>query len=75
MKFVVKRKPARCPQCGSTEIAGILYGLPAWDEQLEKQIDNGEIVLGGCMVSDDDAKWICNECAVRIYQNNGENFF
>ena len=29
-----------------------LYGMPAMDEELRKDIDNGKIVLGGCMVID-----------------------
>jgi len=41
------RKPKKCPECGSGSIAEILYGLPAYDEQMEGDLDAGKIVLGG----------------------------
>ena len=52
----------QCPYCGSSDIAGILWGLPVpdWEEQAEK---NGEKwVLGGCLVSDDDPHYECQGC-------------
>jgi hypothetical protein len=52
----------KCPKCGSDSIAEILYGLPAFDEQMERDIDSGKIVLGGCCISDDSSKGHCNKC-------------
>lgn len=40
----------RCPSCGSREIARILYGYPAFDRDLEEALDEGNIVLGGCLI-------------------------
>jgi hypothetical protein len=55
-----KRKPVQCPDCGSTDVRRILYGLrPAPDPELERQ---GKIVLGGCCVTDDDPDFLCGEC-------------
>ena len=30
--------------------------------ELEKEIDEGNIILGGCLVTDHDPKWECNSC-------------
>lgn len=56
--------PDACPKCGSERVAHILYGLPDFDpgEELERQLDAGEVVLGGCMVSGDDFACRCVEC-------------
>jgi len=38
-EYIVKNKRAwiKCPYCGSKDTARILYGLPAFDEELEKK--------------------------------------
>jgi len=64
----VKRKPQKCPQCGSAKIANILYGLPIFSPELDKSLKEGEITLGGCCISDDDPTWICTECETDIYK-------
>jgi hypothetical protein len=52
-----------CPKCNGKNIALIFWGYPAdFDETLEKQVEQKEIVLGGCLVTDHDPKWECNEC-------------
>ena len=61
-----KRKPRMCPQCDSRRVARILYGMPAFNEELRRQIEEGEVVLGGCCVSDDDPAWQCVECGEQI---------
>lgn len=55
-------KPDKCPECGSGRVASILYGLPMFDEELKRQIDAGEIILGGCCVRGDDPLWECMKC-------------
>jgi len=52
----------RCTKCGSTNTAEYLYGLPKFDDNLQKELDEKKIVLGGCMVSDFDPKYKCNNC-------------
>ena len=32
------------------------------DDELQKKIDDGKIVLGGCCVTFDDPRWECAEC-------------
>ena len=34
-----KRKPKKCPNCGASRIANILYGLPALSEKLNKELE------------------------------------
>jgi hypothetical protein len=55
-------KPDQCPECSSNEVASILYGFPDFSEDLERSLESGEIVLGGCTISDDDPVWHCVEC-------------
>ncbi len=66
-KFRAVRKPRKCPKCGSACIASYLYGMPAVDEKLERELDAGRIVLGGCCVSEDDPQWQCADCGQDIY--------
>ncbi len=60
---VAKGKPRKCPQCGSSKIAEIMYGLPDFSsEELNKDVEEGRIVLGGCIVAPDNPRWKCKDC-------------
>lgn len=50
-----------CPH-GASRIqrVPIVYGLPGWD--LAEAEKNGEVVLGGCVVSGNDPEWACPNC-------------
>jgi len=54
-----------CPNCNSSSFAEILWGYPAECESIKEKLDKKEIVLGGCVVTDHDPKWECNECMTR----------
>jgi hypothetical protein len=56
----MKSKPKKCPKCGSGKVASILYGLPMFNEKLERGLESGEVILGGCCVTYDDPLWQCN---------------
>lgn len=62
--FVVKnaRAQIKCPRCGSTKTARILYDMPAFSEDLVAKIDAGKIHIGGCCITGFDAKYYCNDC-------------
>jgi len=62
------QKPRKCPKCGQAPLARILYGMPAFDEELERKIEEGRITLGGCCVSDDDPTWECSHCGLKIFR-------
>lgn len=55
-----------CPNCQSTNHAEILWGLPADMKEIEGQLNRQEIVLGGCLVTNHDPFWECNECFTRF---------
>lgn len=62
------QKPRKCPECGQAPLASILYGMPAFDEELEQKMNEGRITLGGCCVSDDDPSWECTHCGLKIFR-------
>ena len=55
-------RPPRCPSCEDARVAAILYGMPAIDEQLERDLASGRIALGGCCVSEGAPEWRCGNC-------------
>lgn len=62
----MKDNSIRCPNCGSDNIAEILWGLPAFTDELQEKLSEGKVVLGGCCVSLDDPKYKCNDCTHRF---------
>ena len=58
----------KCPKCGCESFAKILYGTPAFDDDfrlpasLQKQLDNKEVILGGCCIHPDSPKYMCLDC-------------
>ena len=40
-------KPDKFPECGSKKVASIFYGLPMFNEELERRLSTGEIVAVG----------------------------
>ena len=52
----------KCPRCGSTLTAHIMYGMPAMDAELERQIADKQIFIGGCCIDTDSPKFHCFEC-------------
>lgn len=51
-----------CPSCKSTNVAKYLYGFVAMDDELEQQLEEGKIALGGCEITDDAPEYYCNVC-------------
>ena len=64
----VERRPApesqrrACPRCASPRVAPIMYGYPSDMEGALKAAEQGEVVLGGCVITGNDPKWQCLEC-------------
>ena len=50
----------RCPQCGSEDVIGIVYGYPT-EETLERA-EAGQVRLGGCVVGYCDPNRYCKNC-------------
>jgi len=57
----------KCPKCGGKAVK-ISYGYPT--SELGEKAERGEVVLGGCGVSDDDKKWQCLECGYKWGSTN-----
>ncbi len=55
-------KKLKCPNCNKKWIAEILWGYPADMQSIEEELERKEIVLGGCLITDQDPKWKCNNC-------------
>jgi len=73
-RLVYVRKPALCPLCGSARVAEILWGMPAFSEQMQKDLDAGKIVLGGCCIFGDEPTWQCADCGTDFYhKGQGDN--
>jgi hypothetical protein len=64
-------KPTRCPKCGGTEFALIVYGLVR-PSKVRNKLDSGEIALGGCIVTGNDPEWRCNTCGKRFPEDADE---
>jgi len=62
-----RKKPRKCPECGSARIATILYGNPALTADLEEQLADGRVALGGCTFEKDAPAWRCVECSADFY--------
>jgi hypothetical protein len=67
-KHEFKRKPRKCPKCGSKRIATILYGMPEYSEKLEFDMRTGSIELGGCCEIIGAPKWQCADCEMELYK-------
>jgi rubrerythrin len=64
------RKPKKCPACGANSVASIMYGMPAFSDDLERKINEGSITLGGCCITEDDPTWECTYCGIMIFRRN-----
>lgn len=53
-----------CPKCKSRNVAKILYGYRPINGELEKELEAGRTVLGGCCVQGDglDPRQMCHDC-------------
>ncbi len=55
-----------CPNCGS-KLVDIIYGMPS--AEIGEKAKKGELFLGGCMISDNDPSYHCNNCRRSYYEN------
>jgi len=56
------RNPRKCPECGFDKVARILYGMQAYTPELEKDLEEGKVALGGCIVTPENPTWQCVTC-------------
>ena len=61
----MRRRPDKCPQCGSPRVAEIVYGLPdpaLVDADSEADVETERFVLGGCCIGRRNPRWHCLAC-------------
>ena len=51
----------KCPKCGK-ELIEIIYGMPG--SELFEAAERGEVILGGCMVFEDQPEYRCKDCGI-----------
>ncbi|MBR74737.1 MAG: hypothetical protein CL872_07370 [Dehalococcoidaceae bacterium] len=58
-------KAGICHNCKGKNIARFVFGLPSQEflKEYRKEENQGKFVLGGCCVSNDDPKFVCNDCS------------
>jgi hypothetical protein len=57
-----RRRSPPCPECGAKRTAAILFGYPSFDARMQQELEDGIIVLGGCVLGDDEKDFVCNCC-------------
>ena len=73
-RIYYSKKPKICPKCGSEKIASILWGYPVFNDELNKQLDAGEVRLGGCVIDFNKAhSWECRSCRTHFYYQKPES--
>ncbi len=74
-KTAKSNKPkAKCSKCDSEKIARIIYGMQMYSEKLEKQLERGTVVIGGCCVTNNDPNYECIDCGMQFYKRpTGKN--
>jgi hypothetical protein len=62
---MVELQKVPCPKCKKdVNVVKIVYGLPR--KELAQRIKRGEVVSGGCMMSDDSPLYACKECHISL---------
>ena len=56
----------KCPFCGSTHLAPIIFGLPDYTEELVRRVENEEVYLGGCLIMDGYPQYHCFACGQNV---------
>ena len=67
----INEQAPACPNCQSTNVVMIIYGLPT--PAAFEMAQRGERELGGCVLSADDPLWACQACHERF--GNHSEFF
>lgn len=58
----VKKMEARCPRCGPVRPVPIMYGLPAFLDEVREAERRGELLWAGCVVSGESPLYACPVC-------------
>ena len=72
MRYFSHQKPNKCPKCGSAKVVKIIYGESSYKISLEEE--SGKIILGGCIITGNDALWGCIDCKTKIFKRKFRAF-
>lgn len=50
-----------------------MYGMPGFSDELQRDLELGKIVLGGCLVGEEDPIWQCVECGRYFPEDHGKS--
>jgi DNA-directed RNA polymerase subunit RPC12/RpoP len=65
-EFAGHKDVAICPRCGMKSLVRITYGEPTSDVSESEERD--ELRLGGCIVDENNPKWVCLECDNHLFE-------
>ena len=65
---VEAQPPDKCPACGGNRFGSYLWGMVIPDDEIFRQMNEDEVRLAGCIVSDEDAFWFCRDCDADILE-------
>lgn len=63
-----RKTEIKCPKCGSSRLAPILYGMPCMDDELKLQIENEEVFIGGCKLPVMGPEYHCFNCGEDVLE-------
>lgn len=51
-----------CSKCKSTNITKYLWGFPVFSNQLMSDVEEGRVILSGCIINGGESDFYCNNC-------------
>jgi hypothetical protein len=66
--FKIKAVKGHCPNCNSTDIGKVVYGMPSYEFAMSDDVQSGKIVLGGCCIEVGAPTYKCNICDAYIFK-------
>ncbi len=73
-KLEAKTAPKTCPKCGGAKVAYIFYGIPDLTPGFERELCEGKVTIGGCVMTGCDPAWQCIECGAQIFKEEENPF-
>ena len=52
----------KCPKCRKGKLSKLLWGMPVFTEELQKDIELGKVRLAGCMINEKSTRYYCRFC-------------
>jgi hypothetical protein len=69
--IISANKTKVCPYCESRNVVPILYGLVRENSESHDAQKHGEVILGGCCISEDSLYNYCKDCGAKFNYGKG----